>query len=107
MTTWREALAAECERTSQARTAKLLGVSASMVNQVLRGVYKADASQLEARVRGELMAEHVECPVVGTITTRTCVDHQQREFAATNPTRVALYRACRSGCPNSAIKEGR
>ncbi len=107
MKTWRDELAAECERTSQARTAKRLGVSASMVNQVLRGVYKADTSQLEARVRGELMAEHVQCPVAGEITTRLCQDIQRQPFAATNPMRFELYCACRNGCSNSHIKEGR
>lgn len=107
MTDWIEALHAECERTSQARAAVRLGVSASMVNQVLRGAYKADTSRLEARVRGELMAEVVICPVVGELSRRVCQDIQRQPFAATNPMRVELFRACRNGCPNSCIKEGR
>jgi DNA-binding transcriptional regulator YdaS (Cro superfamily) len=104
--TWVEALNEECERTSQRATAQRLGVSPSMVNQVLNGVYKANTSSLEARVRGELMAEQVTCPILGAITTRVCLDHQLRPFAATNPQRVALYRACRRGCAHSSLKEG-
>jgi DNA-binding transcriptional regulator YdaS (Cro superfamily) len=103
---WIEALRAECARTSQRRTAERLGVSTSMINQVLNGSYRADTSRLEARVRGELLAETVTCPVAGVITRRACQDHQAREFASTNPVRVALYRACRAGCPNSGLKEG-
>lgn len=107
MSGWLEALRAECERTSQRAAAERLGVSASMVNQVLGGNYKADSRRLEERVRGELMDETVECPVLGDITKRVCQDHQQRPCAANNPTHIRLYRACRNGCPNSTSKEHR
>lgn len=105
MSEWIDALRAECERTSQTRTAKRLGVSPSMVNQVLGGSYKGNIARLETLVRGELMAETVECPVMGEITKRQCQDAQERPFAATNPMRVAVYKACRSGCPHSTISE--
>lgn len=96
---WIEALRAECERTSQAKTAARLGVSSAMVNQVLRGRYRGKTDNLETRVRGELMRATVDCPVLGEISTRQCLDEQSRPFAATNPLRIRLYRACRA-CPN-------
>lgn len=104
---WIAALRAECERTSQRATAERLGVSPSMINQVLNGAYKADTKRLEALVRGELMAWSVECPVVGEITMRQCQDYQRQPLVVVNPQRVDLYRACRNGCPHSSIKEGR
>lgn len=104
---WIDALRAECERTSQARAAKRLGISTSMVSQVLRGLYKADTTQLEERIRGELMAETVTCPVLGEITKRACQDHQRRPLVVINRLRVDIYRACREGCPNSSLKEKR
>lgn len=104
--TWLEALREECARTSQAQAARRLGVSTSMVNQVLKGSYGSDTSRLEARVRAELMAESIVCPIVGQLALTACQQHQARPFAATNPMRVALYRACRSGCPHSGLKEG-
>lgn len=106
MSAWLEVLRAECERVkSQHKVAKRLGVSAAMVNQVLNGVYKASTERLEALVRGELMHETVLCPVMGEVSKRKCVDVQAQPFAATNPQRVALYRACRSGCPYSSLRE--
>jgi len=103
---WIKILRDECERTSQTKVAARLGVSDSSVNQLLKGSYKASTKRLEARVRGELMKETVTCPVLGEISSKRCQDHQARPFATTNPTRVALYMACRKGCKHSKLKEG-
>lgn len=109
---WIVVLAECCEHSSQTAVARQLGVSASFVNQVLKGVYKGNLSRIEARVRGTLMRETLICPALGEITKRKCVDEQSRPFAATNPQRVAVYKACRGGCPHfratttpTAIKE--
>lgn len=106
MSEWIDVLRQECDRVkSQAKVARQLGVSAAMVNQVLNGVYKASTDRIEALVRGELMHETVQCPVMGDVSKRKCADVQAQPFAATNPQRVALYRACRSGCPFSSLRE--
>jgi hypothetical protein len=102
---WLRALKAEAERTSQAQVARRLGISASTVNQVLNGVYKADTGRVETLVRGELMNETVACPVLGDLSKRRCLDVQAQPFADTNPQRVQLYRACRHSCPFSSIRE--
>ncbi|TGG92507.1 XRE family transcriptional regulator [Natronospirillum operosum] len=104
MSDWMEVLREECKHTSQNRMAQRLGVSSSMVSQALKGVYPGDLSKLQRRVEGELMGSSVNCPVLGEISTRECLDCQRRPFAATNAQRVRLYRACRSGCPNSQLE---
>ena len=96
MADWIDVLRAACEASSQTKVARRLAVSAALVNQVLRGRYKASLTRLEARVRGELMRETLSCPVLGEISKRRCQDEQRRPFAATNPQRVALYGACRT-----------
>lgn len=103
---WMKVLRAECKRTSQNKVADRLGISLTVVNQVLKGTYKHPTTRLEERVRGELMQETVICPVLGELSKRRCQDHQARPFATTNPTRVQLYMACRKGCKHSKLKEG-
>jgi len=103
MTSWLEILRAECSRTSQHRTAQRLGVSGSMINQVLKGVYKGNTGRLEALVRGELLKETLSCPVLGDISKKRCLDEQGRPFAPTNPMRISVFKCCRNGCPNSSI----
>jgi transcriptional regulator with XRE-family HTH domain len=99
-TEWMTVLEDRCEESSQADVARRLGVSAALVNRVLKGTYPGNLSRIEALVRGTYMQESVVCPVLGTITRRRCLDEQTRPLAITNPQRIALYRACRAGCPH-------
>ncbi len=98
MDNWIEVLRAACTESSQQKVADRLGVSSATVNRVLKGCYGASTRAVEKRVRGELMHKMLVCPVLGEISTRRCQDEQRRPFAVTNPQRVALFRACRSGC---------
>jgi hypothetical protein len=102
---WLEALRAETARTSQSRAAHRIGMSASVVNQVLKGIYKGRVQRVAERVRGALMNQKVVCPVLGEISCKRCQDEQGRPFGSTNPLRVAVYKSCRSGCSHS--KHGR
>lgn len=102
---WIVALREECGRTSQSKTAAALGVSTAMVNQVLKGTYKGNWERIETLVRGELMNATVMCPVLGEISCRKCLDLQALPFAPTNPQRVAVYKACRSGCEFSKLED--
>jgi len=99
---WINALDTECKRSTQQAAAKLLGYSAAVVNQILKGTYKGDLSSVEASVRGALMGAKVQCPVIGEIPRNRCVEHQRRagNFAATNPTRVQLSITCPT-CSNN------
>lgn len=97
---WVIALAELCDRTSQNRAAVLVGYSATAVGQVIHKKYPSRIDRIERAVRGALLAQTVECPVLGEITSNTCIEYQRQKFAPTNSMRVRLYKACRNGCPN-------
>ena len=101
---WVIVLAEVCDQQSQAAVARKLGVSGAMINQALRNTYAGRLDRLELRVRGELMRECFDCPVLGEITQRRCMDEQSKPYAATNALRVELRRAC-PRCPNYLRKE--
>lgn len=102
---WIERLRDACKHESQTRIAQRLGYSSTVISQVLSGKYAGRTDLVEDRVRMVLMTPAVECPVLGEIAGEHCSREQRRPFAATNPTRVAVWRACRAGCPNSQIPE--
>jgi hypothetical protein len=101
---WMDVLRAACAASSQAKVAARIGISTTVVNHVLNDKYKGRLDRVAERVRGELMRATVECPVLGELSRRVCLDHQQRPFSATNPTRVQLYFACRRGCVHSEVQ---
>lgn len=95
---WLAALRAEVKRSSQARTANRLGVSEATVSQVLSGNYRANTLRIERRVRGELLGEECDCPVLyGDLPMQVCQEIQEqpasRHFA--NPTHQQAWYACR------------
>lgn len=93
---WLRELRAEVQRTSQARTAERLGISEATVSQVLSGTYKADTLRIERRVRGELLGDTVECPVMYDVSLRVCQDMQERKASqAANPQALQCHAACR------------
>lgn len=100
---WVDVLRAECEKSSQSAVSRQLDYSPAVINQVLKGTYKGDVSKVEAAVKGCFMNEIVACPVVGEIATNICLSYQKQPFAAINPLRVQLYKACRAGCPHSRL----
>ncbi|WP_068317453.1 hypothetical protein [Polycladidibacter hongkongensis] len=101
---WVAALAGECDRTSQVKVAARLGVSNALISGTLKRSYKGDLSRIEELVRGALLSECVECPVLGEITRDICLNNQSRDFVATSSVRTRVYRACRSGCPHSKLE---
>jgi len=99
---WVIVLAEACDvqHSSQSAVAEKLGVSGAMINQALANSYAGRLDKLEQRVRGTLMNEKVNCPVLGVITKRKCLDSQSRPYSNTNALRVELRRACKT-CPNA------
>jgi hypothetical protein len=85
---------------------KAIGYSRSAVSTVLANKYRGDVHAVELKVRGALMAETVECPVLGPIGRDHCLDEQKEPFRATSGFRARLYQACRGGCPNARRKDG-
>lgn len=96
---WKDILSLECKRTGQRAAGERIGYSAAVVSQVLKGTYKGDEQRVQQAVEGALMGLTVDCPVIGEIPRNVCLEYQRREFAATNPMRVALSRACPT-CPH-------
>ena len=105
---WIVALADACDRAgSQSLVARLIGKSPAAVSQVLKNRYGAGLGRIETAVRAHIIRERVACPGQGSesITKAECLAWQGRPFAATNPQRVRMFKACRSGCPHSALEE--
>ena len=101
---WIEALAKACDATSQTAVATDLGYSRTVVNLVVNGRYDRDMAEVERRVRELIMGPVVvACPVLDEISSATCRSNQALPYSNANPSRVALYRACRRGCLHSAI----
>ena len=84
---------------TQSAVADELGVSAAVVNNLLKDRYLGNTALMADRIRGQFMAETVSCPVQGVLSRRNCLDNQTRPLVFTNPTRVRLHHACKS-CPN-------
>lgn len=101
---WITRLRAECERTSQTTVARLIGYSPTVVNRILKGNYEGDMQAVQKAVEGALRGRTVMCPVLRELAANKCIEIQGQPFAATNPTRVALFRACRNGCPHSRLQ---
>lgn len=108
MNEWLEVLRAECNRASQPQVSLRLRQpdgfpSPTIISQVLNDKYpsRKGRARLQALVEGVFMNATVFCPVVGEIPTDQCQENQARPFSTTNRTRLALYKACRGGCPNS------
>lgn len=93
---WVEALARVCAASTQARVAKELGRSASLVSQVLRARYPGNLDAVEDLVRGRYMNGTVACPAQGDLATHICRLWRDRSknFSGHNAEWVRMHRAC-------------
>lgn len=91
---WLDVLRVECDRSGQATTARKLGISATVVNQVLKGNYKASTDNVQRLVEGTFMGHTVACPVSGEISLLDCLENRKRPYTPANHVLVALFRAC-------------
>jgi hypothetical protein len=96
---WLSALRAYNKAHGGKKTAATIGYSTGVVSGVLGGKYKGDLKAVQQKVEGSLMGLTVDCPVIGELPRNRCLEYQRRGFAATNPMRVALSKACPK-CPN-------
>ena len=100
---WVMVLAEACARSSQSAVAKKVGYSAPTISAVLSNTYNGNMPKVEEAVRWQLIGDTVSCPILGAIRKNECLDWQAKPYAATSSHRVAMYRACRDGCPYSRI----
>ena len=93
---WVLVLAQECEATSQNKAAAKIGRSAAVVSTLLGAKYPGDLAAIEELVRGALMREVVQCPVLGDLPKNECAHWRKRakDFAGTNALNVRMYRSC-------------
>lgn len=107
---WLLVLAEACDASSQNVVAKRLGYSNSVVSAVLANSYKGAVHAVEKTVRGALMAEELDCPVLGALRKDRCLENQKKavHFHTTSSLRVRLYMSCRGKCVHSrmAIEKG-
>jgi transcriptional regulator with XRE-family HTH domain len=89
-----ELLRTKCQELTQAEVGRRVGYSSSAINQALKGSYQGDLTNLLTRVEEVFGKTTLNCPVLGEITLGKCADNRNREFAATNPLRVRLFREC-------------
>lgn len=97
---WIAVLAAHADRTGLKGAAERINYSVSAVSTVISAKYAGDLARVEAMVRGALMAETVDCPVLGEIGRDRCLQEQKEPFRATSAYRARLYHACRR-CTNA------
>jgi fructose 1,6-bisphosphatase len=96
----KKALAMAVERAkSQSKVAEQLNVSTAVISTLLKDKYAGNVETMAQRIRGQYMAETVRCPVLGTLSTKSCLDNQALPMAFTNPVRAALGRSCKT-CPH-------
>ena len=101
---WVIALAEEASRTSMAYAARRIGYSTSVVSAVIANKYKGDLGAVEGHIRGALLGDEVDCPVLGDIRKDKCMEEQAKPHFGTSAIRTRLYHACRNGCVHSRIK---
>jgi len=83
----------------QSRVAAELGYSPGAISQVLSGKYQGDIGNILTRVEEVYGGTTVDCPGLGyEIPLDTCAQWRRmgKTFAATNPQRVAMYKACKT-----------
>ncbi len=100
---WIVELAALADRQGLKAAGERIGYSGSALSMVLSGRYTGDLGRIEEAVRGALMGLVVACPALGEIGRDACLSWQRKPFAASSSIRVAVWRACRAGCPHSRI----
>lgn len=83
---------------SRAAAARRLGIDRASVSTLLANKYPASTEKMARTIMA--WASLVECPVLGPITGNQCQTEREKPFIAANPSRIRLYRACRS-CPRN------
>lgn len=91
---WIQKLAQAVNESSRSDIAKRLGVSRTSVSLLLRNEYTAGTDKMQATV--EAFFSRVSCPVLGELSNAECQTEREKPFIGSNPTRIQLYRTCRS-----------
>lgn len=107
---WVSALITACDApgTSQRKVADKLGVSPAVVSQIISNKYAADLSNMEDRIRSVFLSGDVECPALGTISSKTCLRWRDKaaDLRSSSPIAVQMFKSC-NACPrfNAEIED--
>lgn len=86
----------EVEKKGPAQVAREIGYSAAAVSQVANDKYPGDPVNILARTEEIYGGSVVDCPGLGEqISLAKCADWRRKQFGATNPLRVLMYKACK------------
>ncbi|PKG74212.1 transcriptional regulator [Shewanella sp. GutCb] len=102
MNKWQHILKEQAAAHGQEHVGKELGVSKTVVSQLINDKYPGDLKRMQKLVEGAYMNRMVHCPILGDIALHQC-DKHQGNTSTSNPIRLRLYRACRSGCDHSVL----
>lgn len=101
---WLDLLRQKCEALGRRKVEAELGISKTTLSQVLNEKYPGNLDNIASKVTEAYSSDKVLCPVLGSITVQRCATEQSKPFAATNPQRIKLWKACQT-CPlNKANK---
>ncbi|STQ75507.1 transcriptional regulator [Grimontia hollisae] len=102
---WLDVLKEQVESTSLSSVANAMGVSKTMISQVINGKYPGNLERVQGLVESMYMGHTVECPVLGEIPKHKCAAHQAATHVGSSPQAIRLWKACRSGCQHSQLEE--
>lgn len=103
---WVLKMAEDCNRTSQSKVGRRLGVSASLVSQTISRKYPGDMTRIRELAQGEYERATVPCPVLGEIAPLACRRWQAKaeRLRTGNNQNARMFRACRI-CPHCKKNE--
>ena len=91
---WVQVLRGAVEERGKEAVAGALGCSRATVHQLMTGRYTSPIDKWRTKVMAELARDRVQCPILGPIDMVECRKHRTRDFAATSPVRVKLFKTC-------------
>ena len=103
--TWLDELRRHVDDSSLGVVASEMGLSKATISLVLNGKYNGDMVRIQNLVESVYMGHTVTCPVLGEIPKHKCLAHQSTKHVGSTPNAIRLWKACRSGCPSSQLKE--
>lgn len=103
---WLIELATLADREGLGGAEKVIGYSRSAISNVINGKYPGDVGRIEQMVRGVLLAETVNCPVLGSMARNVCLDWQKRPYTDASALHIRMHRSCKV-CPNRRTGEDR
>lgn len=83
-----------CEETNQAKVAKKIGYSTTVVSLVLKGKYTGDMDKIKHTIRTRLGNSSVNCPILGEIENDRCLKEQSKPFSSASSHSVRMFKAC-------------